>query len=270
MKLDLHIHSKNSDGTLSPEEIFKVANKSDIRAISITDHDYIEDYSELANRYGILAIPGIEFNTSYEKMHILGYDIKDIERVKKLMHELLRHNEDVCLKVIEMLRLDSFDISKDKVISFCKENNLNHVFINKKLIVKYLIYKGYSSNVKETYDSLIGRNAPYYYGIHKLTPKEVIELINNTGGISVWAHPELMKLNNYLVVDKLKSYGLNGIEIMKRKKDKERKYYELRALDENFITTYGSDFHSEQDEMGVLVDGEKAKILIKQLGGKIC
>ena len=207
-----------------------------------------------------------------DNIKLTAKDKEQIERIKQGLKCSYEEALEVLIsdKAIDKGERMDFDISKEQVINFCRTNNINYVFMNKKIIAKYLIYKGYANNVRDTYDNLIGRSAPYYYGIHKLSPKEVIELISNTGGISIWAHPELMKLNNYLVVDKLKSYGLNGIEITKKKKDNERKYFELISLRENFITTYGSDFHDESDEIGVYIEEEKGKKLIKQLGGRIC
>lgn len=43
MKYDLHIHSKySSDGTLSPEEIVKIAIKKGLDGVAITDHNTIQ------------------------------------------------------------------------------------------------------------------------------------------------------------------------------------------------------------------------------------
>ncbi|MBE9594246.1 MAG: PHP domain-containing protein, partial [Proteobacteria bacterium] len=44
--IDLHIHSTASDGTLSPAEILKLAQKLKLRAIAITDHDTIDGSKE--------------------------------------------------------------------------------------------------------------------------------------------------------------------------------------------------------------------------------
>ena len=54
MKIDLHIHSTASDGTLSPPEILNLAQSLDLGAIAITDHDTIEGSKE-ALRIGIPA-----------------------------------------------------------------------------------------------------------------------------------------------------------------------------------------------------------------------
>ena len=45
--IDLHIHSNNSDGTDSVEEILKKAQQLDLEYISITDHDNCDVYDFL-------------------------------------------------------------------------------------------------------------------------------------------------------------------------------------------------------------------------------
>ena len=41
MKIDLHIHSKNSDGSFTVEKIIEIAKLRHISMLSITDHDSI-------------------------------------------------------------------------------------------------------------------------------------------------------------------------------------------------------------------------------------
>ena len=56
MKIDLHIHSRCSDGKLTLNAIFKEAVKKGLGLISITDHDSIDcqvDARRIAERYGI-------------------------------------------------------------------------------------------------------------------------------------------------------------------------------------------------------------------------
>ena len=63
--IDLHIHTTNSDGTDSVEEILKKAEKLKLNYISISDHDTCKGYDELKNIdvesiYSGKIIPGIE------------------------------------------------------------------------------------------------------------------------------------------------------------------------------------------------------------------
>src|SRR5665648_1074693 len=80
-KVDLHVHTFYSDGTLSPTEIIKWAKKSKLDQVAITDHDGIDGVQEgliAGEALDILVIPGVEFSvdeTNGVGMHILGYRI---------------------------------------------------------------------------------------------------------------------------------------------------------------------------------------------------
>ena len=80
--IDLHIHTTNSDGTDSVEEILKKAEKLKLNYISISDHDTCKGYDELKNIdvesiYSGKIIPGIELKCSYKgrTIEVLGYNI---------------------------------------------------------------------------------------------------------------------------------------------------------------------------------------------------
>ena len=41
MKVDLHIHTIYSDGSISPEQVVNIASGLNLKAIAITDHDTV-------------------------------------------------------------------------------------------------------------------------------------------------------------------------------------------------------------------------------------
>ena len=45
-KVDLHVHSNMSDGTCSPKELIRLAYKTGVKAIALTDHDNIDGLHE--------------------------------------------------------------------------------------------------------------------------------------------------------------------------------------------------------------------------------
>ena len=74
---DLHTHTTFSDGSLSPEELLRVAREIGLKALAITDHDNIdalEPALQLATHYSIEIIPAIELGTQYQEfdLHFLG------------------------------------------------------------------------------------------------------------------------------------------------------------------------------------------------------
>ena len=83
--IDLHIHSTASDGSLTPADIIDHAQKLNLAAIAITDHDSI-DGSQEALQIGIPPslhfLTGVEISAAHPpffpgsgSFHILGYAI---------------------------------------------------------------------------------------------------------------------------------------------------------------------------------------------------
>src|SRR5690349_8777858 len=79
-RLDLHLHTTFSDGSLPPADVIKLAQKANVTALAITDHDTVDGIPEAltAGRdVGIEIIPGIEISSRWHgaEVHVLGYFI---------------------------------------------------------------------------------------------------------------------------------------------------------------------------------------------------
>ena len=74
---DLHIHSYESDGTLSPVDIVKQAKERGLQYIAIADHNTIDAYLTTNILSENIVIPAVEFDCFYKgvMLHILGYGI---------------------------------------------------------------------------------------------------------------------------------------------------------------------------------------------------
>ena len=78
--VDLHIHTNNSDGNFTTEEVLALIKKLGVNVFSITDHDNINSCKEMEKIIipeNMKYIPGVEFSSKTEKLnlHILGYNI---------------------------------------------------------------------------------------------------------------------------------------------------------------------------------------------------
>ena len=65
-KVDFHIHTWFSDGSISPAELVKQAKENGYDKIAITDHDGIDgikEAQEAGRQLGLEIIPGIELAT---------------------------------------------------------------------------------------------------------------------------------------------------------------------------------------------------------------
>ncbi len=85
--VDLHIHSNESDGEMTPVEIIINAQRKYLKLISVTDHNTIDGYLNTNILKDDILITGAEFDCLYKGVliHILGYGFDiDNEELKSL------------------------------------------------------------------------------------------------------------------------------------------------------------------------------------------
>ena len=78
LKIDFHVHSSFSfDSDMSPKDIVKLAKKSGLDAVAITDHNTIEGGKEVEKLAGkdLIVFVGSEIKT--DKGEIIGLNLKD-------------------------------------------------------------------------------------------------------------------------------------------------------------------------------------------------
>ena len=62
------------------------------------------------------------------------------------------------------------------------------------------MYMGYTNSIVETYETLIGKKQKYYVPNVKLSPEEIINLIDQSGGYTVLAHPNTVTSDKNILV----------------------------------------------------------------------
>lgn len=272
MYYDLHIHTTKSDGFLTKNELLKKADNLGMEYISFTDHDYIETnnfLNQYINQYGKLnvkIIDGVEFTVSdFNAMHILGYDIKDKKMVERILEKTRMDNIDICDRLIKNLRQHyGFNLDYE---------NQPDIPLTKNLIRRMLVDNGYAPNDKIAGNMYTGKQSLFYEKTVSIKYKDVIELINESGGIPVLAHPSTLKLNdceldNLLL--SLKKIGLKGIEIFNSSKTStiQAKIYQCLALKYDLLTSSGSDYHCDEFTPLFGVNNDFSKKLIYEIEGR--
>ena len=75
-KGNLHCHSTNSDGKISPEAVIEYYKQHNYQFMALTDHHFFTDYRYLSDD-GFLIIPGFEWSIDQERMpkgeHLCGF-----------------------------------------------------------------------------------------------------------------------------------------------------------------------------------------------------
>ena len=248
MKTDLHIHTTESDGFLTVEEVLSIASKRGLDLISITDHDTtmgIEKAISISDNYGIKIIPGIEFSTIYngEEIHLLGY-YKDIDNVhlQSRLKEIREERTDITQKMVKVLRQDGVNIKWDEVRAAASETGV---------ICKTHIMYAIRNKVRESGQIDWNRIASWFRrgGIAHIpylgNPyEEAVDFICATGGIPVLAHPGIIKDRS--IVEELLRYRPIGIEVYYAYwEDKEEiiSFFKQMSQKDAILATGGSDYH---------------------------
>jgi len=247
-RIDLHLHTTHSDGSLRPSEVLALAKQAHVTALAITDHDITTGINEAVaagQALGIEIIPWVEVSSfdGRSELHILGYyveceDPAFMSRLATLRASRHRRNP----LIIERLRRAGLDVTYDEVRALAGTES-----VGRPHIARLLMQKKYVSSAKEAFDRYLGEGKAAYVARELPTPIEAIRWIREAKGVAVLAHPTWIKDGGdglRSCVTALKDAGLGGVEVhySTHSKSQTAQYLEL-AQSLNLLVTGGSDFH---------------------------
>jgi predicted metal-dependent phosphoesterase TrpH len=256
VRIDLHIHSTASDGTLTPQEILTQAQNLQLGAIAITDHDTL-DGSKNALSIGIP--PSVKFLTGVEissepppsfssagSFHMLGYAVDvDHPQLNHTLSMLRDSRKRRNPQILKQLSRFGIEIALDEVLNLAGNCQLGRPHI-----AQLMVEKGYVPSIDAAFDEYLGNGKPAYVDRFRFECEETIKAILNAGGVPVLAHPLLLGIKEIDIFENLiavlKEMGLKGIEVYYPEHTKNFIEYYLRiASHYNLLMTGGTDFHGD-------------------------
>ena len=277
-QIDLHMHTNKSDGALTPKQIIDEATKANLQAISITDHDTIDAYTDETIKYakeqGIKLIVGVEISTKSDRcgIHVLGYNFdlnneefkQKLDKIRNARHYYLK----AVAKKLEKLNYKINVEELDKIKSVTKAHISKDIIENEENKEELLKQFGHIPNKGEFIETIMNENCPAYVQKVTVTPKEAAEMIHKAGGKVVLAHPVAYANEDNMTVEevqqlinKMKPDGLEAYYIYTNRNNEYineiYKWLKL-AKDNNLFSTIGSDFH--------IKDGHHAEIGMRNVG----
>jgi 3',5'-nucleoside bisphosphate phosphatase len=277
MMIDLHIHSKASDGKLSVQEIFKEAAARNIDFMSISDHDNIScqpDAISEAKKTGIGYITGVELNVTFShsnfqngkavSLDFLGYQFDpDNKALKDKLEIITKYRTERATKILDNLNAE---FQKENIATLTKddfkqiEESVDGT-LGRPHIADYLVKKGIVKSRQEAFDRyLVKGDVPKY----PLYLEEASELVRGAGGKLVLAHPNdphgtsLVALSKVLAEqtqiaqEKILPY-INGVECWHSRATPETTAHYLAFAEKHgLLVTGGSDCHQKPIIMGTV------------------
>lgn len=277
--IDLHMHTKYSDGSDSCTEILKRVQERNLSTISITDHNTALSYEELENieiqdLYKGKIIPGIELNTKVLNIpiEILGYGIdykKMNELVKSVYIPAEKRNKieverlyNKCIKagiILEENCLENYDpngFASKFIHNEIIKNDENKKFISEEAWndVK-VFYRAYMSNPE----------CILYVEMDDFVPDfdTAANLVREAGGLVFLPHIFEYRENSERILKFiLENYKIDGIECYYTTFSKEQTNMLLEICKErNLYKSGGSDYHGK-NKPGVDVGVGKGNLKI--------
>lgn len=266
--VDLHLHSKFSDGECSIPCLLEIAQKKGLKAVSITDHDNTDGYPlayKVGTELGIEVITGTELSSEMNgvDVHILGYFV-DINNValKNKLQEMKEARYVRAKKMVRNLNRQGIDLRFGTVLKIAGEGAIGRPHIATAMLNEELVY-----SFKEAFEKYIGYDSPAYVEKLKLSPGEVFRLILDAGGIPVLAHPGVTDVDNR--IDSFISEGLAGIEVYHSEHNaKAKKFYIDYCRKNKLVVTGGSDFHSQTQTRAVIGEPKVQYSVLEKLRDK--
>ncbi len=261
MKIDLHIHSKNSDGDDTIEDLVPKIAEAGIDVFALTDHDRTDGWelaASLANKHGLSFIPGVEITTKAkfppEKsfgVHLLAYlpDPANLE-----LQEVLKAN-----RMAREIRMRTYvgnlskpfpELSYELVVSIAQADST----LGRPDIAKALVEIGAYEKVSDVWASgILEKGTEYYVSTQAPEVRDVIRIVRAAGGVPVIAHPlarsdndedgQPKEFNREHFIE-LVNAGLLGLETNHVEVTAARKVvFEDFARDFGLVTTGSSDYH---------------------------
>lgn len=250
MKIDLHTHSRVSDGTDTPTSLVRIASQAGLDVIALTDHDSfggVHEAMEAGRRIGVKVVCGIELSTQHNgrPVHLLGYGCDPFDR--QLGEELGRirfGRTDRLPAMVAGLSEAGLPLELDDVMAAAG----GAPAVGRPHVADALIAKGYVADREEAFAKWLAEGRPGYVHRYAVPLERGIDLIHEAKGVAVIAHPWGRGNRETLAAPYLEglvaSHGLEGIEVDHPDHDDDTRslLFEMGAR-LGLVRTGSSDYH---------------------------
>lgn len=252
--VDLHCHTRRSDGLLEPVELVRAAAAVGVRTLAISDHDSLAAYRELsapgapALPVGLTLLPAIEINAiggglgGGMETHILGYGVDPADEAFEAT--LVRQRTARRVRFDEIVsRLRELGLPIDAEIDALGDPGDDA--LGRPTVARALIAAGHAASVEDAFERLLAWGQPAYVARQGLGPLEAIEAIRAAGGIASLAH-DSAAADHVDRIRELRDAGLRGLEVFHRSYDAEtRASVGAVATELRLVRTGGTDYHGD-------------------------
>lgn len=253
-RVDLHAHSRRSDGVLEPRALVDAAAAAGVRVLALADHDTLAGIRELraaeAGPLPLEIVPAVEINSVASgidrlwegELHILGLGVDPDDDAFEAALTRQREARAVRFGLI-VGRLRELEMPVDREAAELRTAPGSS--LGRPQIARLLVRAGHAPSVDVAMQEVLARGRPGYVPRQGLGPRDAIKAIRAAGGLPALAHfadaPERRGL-----VAELAEAGLGGLEVHYRHFDAGTvAAMAALAAELDLVPTGGSDYHGD-------------------------
>ncbi|MFW2046866.1 PHP domain-containing protein [Acinetobacter variabilis] len=255
--VDLHTHSNISDGTLSPQQLVEAAAGKFIHTLALTDHDTMDGLElaeEAAKNHEIKIISGVEISSQWSRpatkknygVHIVALNVQNPEPLQKALNQqkIIRaeRSKQICDLLVPLIGQDIYADVIAKVDNIPDRVTRTH-------IAKTLVEKGIVTRPQQAFDKYIKEGKKAYVKFDGLGLEETIQVIHDSGGFAVLAHPtryDLSATNIRYLIEIFAKFGGDAVELPPAiDPSSTRQMVDRMIAEQGLKVSIGSDFHGD-------------------------
>jgi predicted metal-dependent phosphoesterase TrpH len=251
--VDLHSHSRVSDGLLSPEEVARRAMDNGVDLFSLTDHDCLDGLASaraVVEGAGARFFNGVEISIAWGglQVHVVGLDFDAEEKALNEGLSWIRSGRiDRARRMAADLEKAGIEGSFDGAMRYAENPSL----ISRSHFARYLAEIGVCKDVRSVFDGYLVPGRPGYVAHQWATVGEAVAWIRGAGGVPVLAHPCRYKFSRSemrKLLDEFKDCGGLAIEVISGSQPQESvNQFSGLARQYGFLVSCGSDFHGPEE-----------------------
>lgn len=247
--IDLHLHSRASDGGLTPAELVRLCAARGVQLLALTDHDCLNGLTEAqtaAQAAGIRFVNGVEISVTWEHrtLHVVGLNLET--QNPELNAGLARLQAARGIRAQEIgRRLEARGI-RDAYAGARRLAGSDNV--TRTHFAAWLNEQGHAGTPQKAFRRFLDRGKPGYVPTLWASLEEGIGWIHAAGGRAVLAHPLRYGLTRAKLMQALAAFkqaGGDAIEVicghLNRDEFATACHYARRF---ELAASVGSDFHN--------------------------
>lgn len=261
LNVDLHCHSRFSDGALTPAEVATRAYTHGVNVWALTDHDEIggiPEARETARALGMRYVTGVEISVTWaaQTVHIVGLNFDETdENLRRGLAHTRSGRERRAREMAEQLAAVGIPNAFDGAVKYVGNPDL----ISRTHFARYLIELGMCKDISEVFRNYLTEGKPGYIPHRWASLKDAVGWIRGAGGVAVVAHPgrydfDELALDAFLA--EFKQCGGTAVEVVTGSHTVDE-YAQFATVAKKYglLASRGSDFHAPGEshtELGAL------------------